>query len=88
MSVEITVMGEPGEALSFDGTETLALVAPRAFAPGTPIEMRFRVGESAHTIRGKARGSRRRDDGRYDVQARLISLRREQRLALRRALPG
>jgi len=88
VSVPITVAGEPGEAVAFDGTELLSLIAPRAFAPGAPIEVAVALGEAGFTLHGKARGSKRRDEGRYLVQMRLISLRREAREALRSALPG
>lgn len=86
MSVAITVGGEPGEAVAFDGDEFLRLIAPRAYAPGAPLELRFSLADASFGFRGKARGSKRRDDGRFDVEARLVSLRREEREALRSAL--
>jgi len=86
VSVPLTVGGEPGEAVAFDGDESLRLIAPRAYAPGTPIELELALGAESLALRGKARGSKRRDDGRFDVHARLVSLRREARAALTDAL--
>ena len=88
MSVAIRVGGEPGEALSFDGAESMFLIAPRAYAPGAPVELGVTVGDATFTLRGKARGSKRGEDGRFGVRVRLVSLRREEREALRSALPG
>lgn len=51
------------------------LVSPTSFAPGQPA--RFEVAELA--LEGRSLGSRKRDDGRFMVRFRLISLRREDR---------
>ena len=42
-------------------------------------------GESALRLEGKAQGSKRLDDGRFDVRLKLTSLRRDDRSALERA---
>ncbi|MBX3274149.1 MAG: hypothetical protein KF729_28035 [Sandaracinaceae bacterium] len=87
-SVAVSVPGGGGEALAFDGEEVLACALDRAFAPGAPIELALSAGEAALALRGKAIGSKRRLDGRFDVRVRLVSLRREDREALSRALRG
>ncbi len=84
-AVPATVSGAQGEALSFAG-EVLVCAVARAFAPGAPLELT--VGDEALGLRAKTIGSRRLPDGRFEVRMRLVSLRREQREALARALPG
>ncbi len=73
--------GGEGTAISLDG-EILRVVSPRAFAPGAPVE--FTV-EAMH-LRAKSRGSRRRDDGSFDVRLRLVDLRRDDRGRLEQLL--
>lgn len=79
--------GESGEAGRLDG-EVLEAVLPRAFAPGAPVRFEVQIGGETIPVQGKTIGSKRRDDGRFDVRLRLINLRREHREALRSALPG
>ena len=69
--------GEPIELVGYDG-KLLRLVCARAMAPGQPLEVRAEL-TSPVEIRGKAVGSKKRDDGRFDVRARLVNLRREVR---------
>lgn len=78
--------GARGEAVRVDG-EVLEAVLPRAFAPGAPARMEL-DGDAPIPIEGKTIGSKRRDDGRFDVRMRLINLRREHRAALESALRG
>ncbi|MCB9592167.1 MAG: hypothetical protein H6719_05490 [Sandaracinaceae bacterium] len=88
MTLPVTFPDGRGEALSFTG-ENLACALSRAFAPGAPLELSVALeGDEALSLRGKTIGSKRRADGRFDVRLRLLSLRREEREALRRALPG
>ncbi len=77
------VSGERGEAVSLHG-EVLTIISPKAFAPGAPVSLSV---ESA-ALRGKSRGSKRRDDGRFDVRLRLVSLTREERAHLEGLLGG
>ncbi|MCZ7687520.1 MAG: hypothetical protein M5U28_55795 [Sandaracinaceae bacterium] len=60
----------------------LHLVLPRAFAPGAPLALTLELEDGALELTGKTIGSKRREDGRFDVRARLISLRREDRARL------
>ena len=69
--------GGEGELVSIEG-ETVALVSPRAYAPGAPIEMTA-LTEADIPLRGKSLGSKRRPDDRFDVRARLVNLKREDR---------
>ena len=88
MSVPLRLEGgDAGEALRVEG-EVLAIVSPRAFAPGAPVRMEIDAGDEPVSVEGKTIGSKRRDDGRFDVRLRLINLRRAHRDALRAALPG
>ncbi len=73
--------GEQGEAVRLDG-EIIHLVLPRAFAPGAPFRSTVRLAEVAVELDGRCIGSKRRDDGRFDVRARLVSLRRGDRECL------
>ena len=85
--VELPDGGGDGEALAFDG-EWLSCVLSRAFAPGSPVKLSLRLPKGKLALGGKAAGSRRMKDGRFALRLRLISLRRDQREALLRALPG
>jgi hypothetical protein len=69
--------GEEGEAMSFDGN-TLTLLSRRAFAPGAPIRFSS-FGEVERSFEGRTLGSRRVDDGRFEVRLRLVNLRRADR---------
>ncbi len=66
-----------GELVGY-AKNVIELVAPMPLAPGQPA--RFTVEGLA--LEGRSLGSRKREDGRFQVRIRLVSLRREQRLAL------
>lgn len=85
MSVTVRVAGGAGELVALEG-EVIAAVFARAFAPGAPVKMEALLGEDSLPVEGKTIGSRRREDGRFDVRLRAINLRRETREALARAL--
>jgi hypothetical protein len=74
-----------GEALSLEG-EVLALVLPRAFAPGAPIAFSAELEGEAVSLHGKTIGSKKREDGRFDVRVRMTNLRRLDRERLVAAL--
>ena len=65
----------------------LTLLCDRAHPPGRPLAMRAHVAGEELALQGKSAGSKRREDGRFIVRIRLVTLRREQRAALERALP-
>lgn len=77
----VLASGAEGEAVRLEG-EVLSLVLPRAFAPGAPVSFEATIGADALALTGKAIGSKRRDDGRFDVRLRMTNLRREDRLRL------
>jgi hypothetical protein len=73
--------GEEAEARAIDGN-VLNLQSPRAFAPGSPIRFTVDLGDGAKSFEGRAIGSRRVDDRRFDVRMRFVNLRRTDREAL------
>ena len=73
--------GGEGEALAFAG-EVLHVVIDRAFAPGAPLAIELAHASGPLSLSGKTIGSKRREDGRFDVRVRLVSLRREDRARL------
>lgn len=86
MSVAVTLSsGGRGEAVAFEG-EVLSLVLPRAFAPGAPVSLEATVDGRTMALNGKALGSKRREDGRFDVRMRMINLRRSERERLSASL--
>jgi len=70
--------GEDAEALRFDGT-TLAMLSPRAYAPGAPIRFSATTDHDTRNFEGRAIGSKRVDDGRFEVRMRFVNLRRADR---------
>ncbi len=62
--------------------EVLHLVAERAFPPGRPLVFDLVVPDETLALQGKASGSKRREDGRYDVKVKLHTLRRDHRARL------
>lgn len=74
--------GLAGTAESWDGA-VLVVTSPRAFAPGAPVRLEL----GALGVEGKALGSKKRDDGSFEVRLRAVNLRREQRAALDALFP-
>jgi hypothetical protein len=79
---EIEVMlpsGELAKAVEWK-PDVLSLICPKAFAPGQPVELKAKAaGGDTIGLIGKSGGSKKREDGAFDVKLRLHSLRREQR---------
>jgi hypothetical protein len=68
-----------GEAVDFDG-KVLSARAPRAFAPGMPLQMiACPSSDSPLRLQGKSIGSRRSAEGPFEVRIRLVNLRRADR---------
>ncbi len=84
MRITLDAGGE-GEASAFEG-HVLRAILPRAFAPGAPVVFSVSLAGEARSLRGKSIGSKRREDGAFEVRMRMISLRREERAALEAAL--
>jgi len=79
MSVKIRLdSGEEAEARAFDRA-LLTLWSPRAFAPGAPIRFTATTEGEARNFEGRTIGSKRVDDGRFEVRMRFVNLRREDR---------
>ncbi len=64
---------------TFDG-KLLMFASPRAHAPGTPL--RVRVEANGSTLELKSIGSRKRDDGSFELRARITTMPKEVRDAL------
>ena len=77
----VLAAGGEGEAARIEG-EVLHLIPARAFAPGAPVALEATIEGEAVALTGKSIGSKRRDDGRFDVRLRMTNLRREERLRL------
>jgi hypothetical protein len=74
-----------GIAVGYDGNR-LRFIAPKAFPPGQPLQLTLlRTGAEPLSLNVRSLGSKRRDDQRFDVQARLVSLGRAARDALAQA---
>ena len=74
----------PAELVHFAGENAL-LVSDKAFAPGKPLDVHVLFPDEDVIVKLKVAGSRRREDGRFDVRARIINLTRETRERLQRA---
>jgi len=74
----------PAQAVGY-ANGVLALTGELSHPPGRPLELTVQLPEGMLTLYGKITGSKRRDDGHYDIQLRLSSVRREQRAALEQA---
>lgn len=59
--------------------EIVALISPKAFAPGQPLTFTLPAEHGAAEIQGKSLGSKRRADGRFDVRVRLVNIHRSMR---------
>jgi hypothetical protein len=77
--------GSDGYVASFEGTVLLA-VGERAYAPGRPLELVLKLDGGDARVRAKAIGSKRREDGAFDVRVRLVDLRKDDRARLVAAL--
>lgn len=74
--------GQLLELHGFDG-KNLHLVSAVAFAPGQRLSPSFSL-EAPLSLELKSLGSVRRPDGRFDVRARAVTLRKEERAILLR----
>jgi hypothetical protein len=77
--------GVAGYALGCDAGR-LRFVAPKSFPPGQPLALTLQPNAAAPlALNARCVGSKRREDGLFDVQARLINLDRATREALAEA---
>jgi hypothetical protein len=77
--------GEDAEARAFDGGQ-FTLWSPRAFAPGAPVRFVARFDEGERPLEGRALGSKRIDEHRFEVRVRFVNLRRDDRQRLLKRL--
>ena len=71
--------GDAIELLRFDG-KLLTFVAGKAVAPGAPL--RVRVEPTGMTLELKSIGSRKLDNARFELRARIMTMPKEVRDAL------
>jgi hypothetical protein len=77
--------GARGSLVAY-AAERVELILDHAYPPGRPLAIVVTLPTGPLSLRGKAQGSKRRDDATFDVRIKLTSLRREDR-ALLEALP-
>lgn len=65
--------------------EVVLFTSDRAFAPGKPLDVHATFGDAEIPFKLKVIGSRRREDTRFDIRARVINLTRDLRERLQRA---
>jgi hypothetical protein len=70
-----TIAGGPEVTLTAIEAERVSFACARPFAPGEPLVLRL----ESRRFDAKAIGSKRREDGAFDVRARLVNLRRDDR---------
>lgn len=70
--------GEEGEAKAIEGN-TLTLLSPRAFAPGSPIRFSVVLDDRKRSFEGRTIGSMRVAEGSFEVRLRFVNLRRSDR---------
>ena len=73
-----------GVAVACDGAR-LSFVAPKAYPPGQPLQLVLSLEDGELAVQARSIGSKRREDQRFDVQVRLVSVNREARERLERA---
>jgi hypothetical protein len=68
--------------------DRIALVSDRPFAPGSRPEGTLEIESAQHRIWIKVHASKRRDDGSFRVNGRLMNPTRELRQVLKGVVPG
>ena len=77
--------GEEAQAIRFDGN-LLTLQSPRAYAPGAPIRFTLVLEDETRPLEGRTIGSKRIEDGVFEVRLRFVILRRADRELLTEVL--
>jgi hypothetical protein len=72
---------ERGRAVGY-AAGMLHIVCERAHPPGQPLALTLLAPDGELALMGKSARSKRREDGTFDVQLKLVSLRRDQRIVL------
>ena len=77
--IPMRIEGElTGSATACDGN-VLSAVSPKAFPPGRPIELLLLPESGELKLSARAIGSKKRDDGSFELRVRLVNLRRQAR---------
>lgn len=79
--------GEEGHAVAFTG-EVLDVRAAGSHPVGQPLQVVLALPDGALTLDARSRGSRRLEDGWFEVRLRLVALRRTDRARLDAAFAG
>ena len=85
MSLPVQIAGQLAGTLEAIEGLLLTLASPKAFPPGQPLALLVSPEAAAVRLDARAIGSKRRDDGMFELRVRLINLRKEAREALERA---
>lgn len=67
-----------GSVVSCDA-ELLCGISPKAFPPGKPLTFSMLLADGELPLSGRCIGSKKRDDGSFELRVRLTNLRREAR---------
>jgi hypothetical protein len=87
-ALPVEIAGEhAGSLLAREGM-LLTLVSPKPYPPGQPLRLSLILPDGSLPREGRSLGSKKRQDGSYELRLRLINLRREGREALERAVPA
>jgi hypothetical protein len=87
MSVPVRLGAEPLELIAWDG-KLFTLTSARAFAPGQPMALTVDLNPPCGGLDLKSIGSRKRDDGRFEVRARAMTLAKSTRERLETVFSG
>jgi hypothetical protein len=85
MTLRVQIAGEHAGAIEQIEGLVLRLRSPKAFPPGQPLALAFSADGSSIGLDARAIGSKRRDDGSFELRVRLINLRKDAREALEKA---
>ncbi|HEX7478981.1 MAG TPA: hypothetical protein VF331_14340 [Polyangiales bacterium] len=67
-----------GTTTACDG-HVLWAVSPKAFPPGQPVELVLLLDDGELELATRAIGSKKRDDGHFELRVRLVNLRKQAR---------
>lgn len=68
--------GFSGHFVAWTG-EHLVVASPAAFAPGAPIHLTLAMPDGELSVELRSMGSKKREDGLFDVRGRTINLKRQ-----------
>ncbi len=77
--------GEEAQAQRLEGN-SLTLLSPRAFPPGSPIRFSTAEADEQRQFEGRTIGSKRAEEELFEVRLRFVNLRRRDRELLEQKL--